>query len=48
MLGAGGEELNDEEIAALAELLVVADAAFEFFGTLLEPVNNLTGGAVLP
>jgi hypothetical protein len=48
VLGAGGEELTDEEIAALAELLVVADAAFEFFGTLLEPINNLTGGGVLP
>jgi hypothetical protein len=48
VLGAGGNELTSEEVAALANLLAVAEASFEFFSSLMSPVNNATGGVNVP
>jgi hypothetical protein len=47
VLGAGGAELTQEEADALVELLLVAEGVFEFFGSLLEPINGVTGGGVV-
>ncbi|HSJ64443.1 MAG TPA: hypothetical protein VK922_11175 [Gemmatimonadaceae bacterium] len=48
VLGAGGAELTQEEMDALVELFLIVDGVFEFFGTLLAPVNAATGGSGLP
>lgn len=48
VLGAGGAELTAQEAQALGELLSLAGHIFEFFGSLLDPIDDLTGGAVVP
>ncbi|HUF31044.1 MAG TPA: hypothetical protein VMM77_10390 [Gemmatimonadaceae bacterium] len=48
VLGAGGNELTAEEIAALSNLLRVAEASFEFFSFLMAPVYSATGGINVP
>ena len=48
VLGAGGNELTTEEAAALANLLQVAEGAFEFFSSVMAPVSNATGGLNVP
>ena len=44
--GEGGRDLTPEELAALAQIVGLAEGLFELFGELLEPVGALLGFGV--